>query len=445
MPRPVDRVETPASDPTQTTRPRHQRPIDRIMSLTLADVAFGVLLIAALTSTWVALAGSLQIVDACIAIAAVCTLIHCLTSGGFPRLPRWLSITVIGVLALMVVQALSPTSETYMNSRSVLTVFPRSDSATESLTSGGQWLVALLVLPLVATIAVGGRIESAEKLGRFWMFGAVLSCIVAVLDFAAGTGINQSLTGIVNYAGRESGLAVHPNNLGIAAALAIPFAVIYASRKRLFGVACVVLLGLGAYVSGSRAAQGAAVLALALTFLLVQKSRKGFVRVLIVGIAGAAFVVTAFPQLVAQATGLFRFSSSNAGESDLERALVYTQGLRDFQERPFRGVGLEVIKDAHNMGVQILAAGGIALMVIVVVFFVGAIWQSARMLRGGLPIAGAVLVSSLTWLALGAFSNQLTDRYLYFGIAILAALSTLPLLARSTERGRRRRRATSRR
>ena len=57
----------------------------------------------------------------------------------------------------------------------------------------------------------------------FWVLSAVVNCAVAVSDFYGVTAIGYNVTGLYWY-GRAGGLTVHPNHLGLVAAMALPIA-----------------------------------------------------------------------------------------------------------------------------------------------------------------------------------------------------------------------------
>ncbi|MET4589344.1 O-antigen ligase family protein [Arthrobacter sp. 754] len=395
------------------------------LPLTSADLAFAPLALAAITATWVPLAvGGLQLVDIFIALSAPLCLVHILaTRRQIPRLPWWLMIGTLGIVLVIVAHTFFPTSDSYMARRSILSAKDMVFDTPEASALGGvQWILALLVLPALVAIAVQGKKQRASALLRFWMLGASISSLVAITDYVGVTSINLALTGLVNISGREGGLTLHPNNMGIAAALTIPVAIHYATRNRFLGSVCIVTLAAGAFLSGSRAAQIATLVAVVVS--IAWSKRKGPIvrRLAATVIASAVVVQTLFSDMITKAFGLFRFDSVTADDSDAGRAVIFAQGLSDFFERPFFGVGLEVIAHAHSIYVQILAAGGLVLALTMACFLCGALARSTTLARTG-EVLGPVFMGSLAaWLVAGIASNQLTDRYIYFGIAAMVAL-----------------------
>lgn len=396
--------------------------------LTLADLAYVVLLFAAFTSSWVAAStGSLQLVDVFIAASMPLVILHLLSLGRAATIPFWMKVGATTIALLVAIHIFAATSEAYMESRAVLANVEVSSSILSSAVPGLQWLVALLILPILVSVATGGDNKRVSILVHVWMLGVAVSSAVAVTDFAGLTTINYSLTEIVNAAGRESGLTIHPNNLGVSAAITLPVAVYYASRSKVWGPICVLVIAAGSFLSGSRASQVGAALAILLTAVLLRKFWRVTMR-LVAWVAASAMVVqVTLPGVMAEALSLLRFSSDTAESSDFGREILSEQGVLDFLHRPVVGVGFEVANAAHSIYLQTLAAGGLMLAIGMAVYFIGALRESRQLAKTGNSLGWVIFASLLTWFALGAFSNQLTDRYLYFGIAALVALwSTRP-------------------
>ena len=78
--------------------------------------------------------------------------------------------------------------------------------------------------------------------------------------------------------------------------------------------------------------------------------------------------------------------------------------------------------DAHSIYLQILAAGGLLLASGMVLFWFGLVRAGWR-LRHVDPIAMFLVASVVVWLAVGLVENQLTDRYIYFPVAAIAAMT----------------------
>lgn len=394
---------------------------------TLRDVGAGALAAAALTASWGALSvAGLQPVDLLLAVAGTCFLYDTIATMAAPRATRWIWVGALTLLTVVGIHLLVSTSTSYLTGRVDVSDISSvgQHGPPNSAVQGLQWLVALAVVPVLIITAGERREKYLKWIAVAWAAGIAASAAVAVSDFAGVTVIGQNLLGFVNITGRQSGLATHPVNLGVACGIAAPVAVFVLARRRLVGTGLVGLLGAGALLSGSRGAQAAFVLAVAFTLALVARSRRSAPRLFVLAGGALAAVVFLAPDVV---SGFLRFRSSaaDAGESDRGRQLLAEQALLDFQERPFVGIGLGYVTAAHSIYLQVLAAGGLLLAVGIAAYFASAVRAAWRLRGDPNPLGGFLLVSLMTWLAVGVVENQLTDRYLYFPIGCIAALQLL--------------------
>ncbi|MFG1927771.1 O-antigen ligase family protein [Cryptosporangium sp. NPDC048952] len=389
----------------------------------------GLIGIAAATSTWGALhLGPVQPVDGFLAAGAALVLLDALVARvRMPSLlPRWALIGTWAILFITASSVLLPPSPGFVSRRLVVdTSFVTGNGdLTPVWLKGVQWLVAASVLIVVVRLIALRSPHRVQWISSMWMLGACVTAVIAISDFVGASTVSTILMGYENIEGRQSGLSSHPNNLGIACAMAVPIAVFLAASRRMTGLIAVALLVSGAVVSGSRAAQVAIVLV-----LLASVTMRSLGRRMLPWFAGGAvaFVfVVAFirPSWIPSLTSLFRFSASNsnASESDAGRAELARQAFADFGESPVHGIGLDYIVTAHSIYLQVFAAGGMLLGVGMLVYLIGALSTGLRLARESSSLAFFLMLSHVAWLGSGAVSNQLTDRYLYFPVACLAGL-----------------------
>jgi O-antigen ligase len=185
-----------------------------------------------------------------------------------------------------------------------------------------------------------------------------------------------------------------------------------------------VLLG-AVYASGSRAGAVTALFAVLVTVLLVPRLRRSLPAVVpIVGMLG--ILVLFFSNLSPQVAQKVRLSGSAAtvAASDRQRSFAATLALKDVQARPLEGVGFAVIDDAHDIYLQLLAAGGIIMFASFLFYVAGAARIAVRLAAGpehDLPLA--LGCSLMVWLLNGFVGNQVTDRYIFVPVGLLLALS----------------------
>jgi hypothetical protein len=385
------------------------------------NLAYWLVMVAAFTAAWSGVnVASVKLVDMVLAIAAV-TAVGALTSSPFHP-PWWVNVGAIAIGTILVVHAIAPTSYRYLNSRlrpnaAVLT------AGEAPYVVGLEWLVALLVLPWLVVSVVNCTGRPVYPIAWAWMAGAALSAGVALSDFFGLSQIGPEVTGLPHFSGRETGLATHPNNLGFSCVMTVPVAIHLASKRHLIGVGCVALLVCGILLSGSRGSQLGIVLALVLAAVLVpSRARLTPLMVYITCWAGV-IIAWQWDTVTAQFGEMLRFA--NTGDtlrSNSLRSLLARQALSDFDYNPAIGIGYEVLVDAHSIYLQILAAGGLLLATGMVLFWFGLVRAGWR-LRYFDPIAIFLVASVIVWLAVGLVENQLTDRYIYFPVAAIAALA----------------------
>jgi hypothetical protein len=385
------------------------------------NLAYWLVVVAAFTAAWSGVnVGSVKLVDVVLAVAAV-TAVSALASIPLHP-PWWVNVGAIAIGTILVVHVIAPTSYRYLNSR----LRPNGTVLTQGeapYVVGLEWLVALLVLPWLVVSVVNRTGRPVHPIAWAWMAGAALSAGVALSDFFGLSQIGPELTGLSHLSDRETGLATHPNNLGFSCVMTLPVAIHLASKRHLLGVGCLALLVCGILVSGSRGSQLGLVLALVLTAVVVPSRAR--LTPLMVYITCWVGVITVWQwgTVNAQFGEMLRFANTgDTFRSNSLRSLLARQALADFDYNPMIGIGYEVLVDAHSIYLQILAAGGLLLASGIMLFWFGLVRAGWR-LRHVDPIAMFLVASVVVWLAVGLVENQLTDRYIYFPVAAIAAMT----------------------
>ena len=389
------------------------------------------LVAAAFVSSWnaVTIAG-IQPVDMLLGAALLLSILY-LATGEIPWVPVWARIGTAGILAVTITHLIVPASAAYMSQRYVYVPWSMIASGQELVDNGAlrgtKWLLAALMLPVLVIETARYKPDLLPRIANAWLAGVSVSSVIAVTDLLGLTSINVTLILLGNATERQAGLTSHPNHLGLAAALAAPLAIRLAMKSRFKGVAVLLVLALGAVVSGSRAGQAAFVLAVALTIAWTGRAWRLLPGVAFAAGISLAALVWVRPNLVEKTSDFFRIGSTHrlVVQANEERSSLSQQGVADFVERPIDGIGLEVIAQAHNIYLQLLAAGGLILAGGMLLYFGGVLRAAYAERNDPDPLGVCLLIAVVVWMAAGAFGNQITDRYLYFPVALIAGLQAL--------------------
>lgn len=310
-----------------------------------------------------------------------------------------------------------------------------------------SFLPAIFLIALVIFGGLSGSFSSTDQvgglaeLGRFAASSMLLLFIVALwaptpkriqgLAWAIvlGTTLNAALSfGVEKLAGRAMGLSNHPNHLGLACALSIGAALGLAFTTRRSGLrgvlfVCVCLLSAAILASGSRAALLGSVVSV-MVFVVASKPWK---------LVAWGLLATAVVLSVAQAGFLYlgEFNAfnrivgdSSALASDRARTRLAADAIEMIWVNPIIGSGFEQAKVAHSIYLQLWVSAGVLGIVAIggLGYLVVRVLLKAR--REDNFLAIGLASSFLGYLAAGAFSNILWDRYVWLHLAMLLASKT---------------------
>lgn len=373
---------------------------------------------AAVASSWggVQLLGT-QVSDLALVAALVLLAFEAATRRITVYLPKALLQFGVVVVAIACVQVLLPAAQDFLTQRFVLVTFLSTGDAANvtPYVKAAQWLVSIVVIPVIVVVAGSVRSGGLALIAAGYVAGACVSAAIAVLDWMKVTSVSSELLGYINITGRQAGLTLHPNNLAVSALMALPLAVHLCRRNSTVQFLLVGLLLTGILLSGSRAAQVVAALVVLSLAVRFEFFRRAALLAIIAGGAAAAALV------VGDSSNLLRFGGNSVDSSDAGRAELAAQALRDFEYNPIYGIGLQYIARAHSIYLQVISAGGLVLLISFGLYMGGVLTQ-ARVkdpLVGILPFVSAVAV--VAWLLVGAVENQITDRFLYYPVALIVA------------------------
>jgi O-Antigen ligase len=405
-------------------------------------IAIGFLLLAALTVTWngVKLPGAGNPADIFIVLSLAVSGLMIVFGGLRFSVPAWLFIPCIAIVVCVLVRLFDPPPYyTRVLRLQVQGYHP------ESLPKALFWLFALIIVPLaiVACTAIDRR-SVVWTMGAF-VTGVTISNAIAITDLTGvtphighkvGTSGVDCPTNICFYivsSRQMNGLTSHPNTLGLTAAISIPIVIYFMSTMRwkwVGAIALIVLFG-GIIASGSRGAQAVAPLS-ALAAALWMPNKRSLMRLLSITVLGVVvagiLLFVSVPRDVRQ--GVFRlmqYRSQGNAESNAERLTVFRNSLADWQSYPIFGAGIRHIVEAHDIYLQLLAAGGIVLAMAMLIYWFCVLRDCWRLSNLGIAYARFLMISIGTWLALGIVENSIADRYLYFTIGCVAGLASANL------------------
>ncbi len=345
--------------------------------------------------------------------------------------PPWVTQLAVTLVALTVLIVLRPPDAAYLVSRVRLDAggVPLPSPATSvsaNLFAGFKFVVGIAAIPVAFAAATLTDPRAPWRLGASFAAGAALSGLAAAVDHTHLVSLGHLLTGVPNIGTRQAGFTTQPNFLAAGLVLAIPFAAWLATSHqrphRVLGVAALVSLLLGVYVSGSRGGAVMAVITVFVALALLPRSRAHVPTALLITSATAFLVVVGFPTVRTQVLQTTRLlGGDGAAGSSAIRAVLRHQGALDFRHSPLYGIGLQFGTDASQVYLQELASGGLLLIVSVSVYLLGAAVGAWRTMPHD-DLAAAALAAVVATAGLDLVEADLTDRFYYVPEAILAAL-----------------------
>lgn len=398
----------------------------------LAGAAFLVLGLVAVS--WNAVrVGPLEPGDALLLAAAFALALDALRRRRAP----WMPALMLGGAALIaasgLLTALAPPSASYLGAR---TLFPNpyvvyglhSLTSDGNLVSLGKFLVALVLLPMMVQVLEPSSRE-VRVLAGAWAISALVSAGVAVLDATGHTHISASLLGYVPGGGRQAGLSIQPNHLAVALILATPVVLSWlrsTSRAvRFVSVPALLVLAAGVLLTSSRGGFVGLLIAAGLTIVLVPELRPSPRVLAVVLPLGCMALLGLGASLLPELATQSRLAGGLADLSNAQRAILQAQAIADFSVSPIHGIGFDHVDEAHQVFLQLLAAGGVIGLLGYATYWIGVLRTALLARRVDPNIASALLVSSLCFLALNLVENQVTDRYLYVPAALIVGLAAL--------------------
>jgi O-Antigen ligase len=353
-------------------------------------------------------------------------------NDGFRTPPWWVKQLPIAIILVALITIYVPPDPVYLANRLVLTaqgkptVDTKSSLAAANLGVAFKFIVAVFATPMAFIGAARIDKRAARRLGVAFGAGAALSGWAATLDHFLHTNVGKIITKLPNIGSRQFGFANHPNFLAAGAVLGIPFAfwmLVSAKRnERLLGLVCLPGLLGGVYASGSRGGAVCAVAVVALCVVLHPRTRPHTPQIALAGAVATGIFAGVVPSIGKAILKVTRLSGGIATQgSDTVRGLVGAQGWRDWHHSPWHGIGLQASFDASQVYLQELASGGLILFIAMQIYMAGGIFTAWRYLKRD-DMAVALLASLFAVLALNYFEADLTDRFYYVPIAILAAM-----------------------
>jgi hypothetical protein len=387
----------------------------------------------ALTSTWtgVRLAG-LNIADFALFAASAFAVIALLlrrtssltVSGVTVRI--WLP-TVLAVFGFLLFLLFQVSSDVFDSRASVIrnaitTGATRFEGESSSLLSLLRFMLAFSLVPalLVFVTRLKGQV-ALVGLTRLWLLSAALGGVIALAD-SLGLVDVSSFTYHQISSTRSVGLAHHPNALGFACVIALPFALL---GRRVLGLRpwiCTLLalaLAAGVFLSYSRGALVAAALVTSFIALWEGLSSQRGRKFLGIGLPAVAFICVLAVPWVIQFT---RFGTQSALQSSEARSDFRAQALADFASSPIFGIGLDYITSGTSVPLGVLASGGVILFGAYCYVLVGPLVMQRSVPISVRSASRVACYGIVALLLLGLTQNNATERYLYWPVAFFWAL-----------------------
>ena len=347
-----------------------------------------------------------------------------------PKLPGWVWQFGGIIVLITAAHAIVPTDAHYLHERLVFDGSAAIPGGLELETNsqvGIKFLVPVIFMPLMFGYAYSHDKRAILRSAYGFAAGASISALVGTSDLLLHTHFSLKLTHLPAINGRAPGLTLHPNFLAMTCVIALPIMLWQlfspSKRVRVIAGAFIVVLLLGLYVSGSRAGAAVGPGIMLFSVIIMPRYRRFLpsIAVAVGGIVVAIFVLK--PSLGHQLLQAVRLSGNtgSADGSDQARAIIFKQGVADFQHSPIDGVGMQVAEEAHNVYLQALAAGGVILLAGYLIFVFSGLFKAIQQMKYD-PLAYALFAGALGGAIFVIVQAALTDRIAYMMLALIATL-----------------------
>jgi hypothetical protein len=388
--------------------------------------------LAVVTITWSAVKpGGSPVSDLVLALGLIAAGPSVLRGAGSLRLPLGTGIGAVLIAVSVFLNCALPSDQGYAQTRYRVDPSVPTEAARIALNvlTGVKLLMALLVIPVLLLVVATDRARLRALLD-LWVVSAVVSALAALVDSAHVLNLHGDLLGVPTAAdGRQGGLTNHPVHLATVCVMVLPLVLTSMSapgRRRRLGVLALLVLSAGIFETGSRTGILSALIALALSSLLLESVR----RVAIPVSLPLLLLVTGYLLIDSSLLHAFlhkaRLSGGEAAGSNFQRAHVAAQAVKDVAHRPLLGIGYDVAADGHSVYLEALAAGGVLGALGVLSAAVGGLSRLRARLLGRTDVLGLALgTSALMWLVLDVTENALVDRYMWLPVGFVLALASL--------------------
>lgn len=276
--------------------------------------------------------------------------------------------------------------------------------------------------PIISLLSIARLLVGAIMLPVVFAWWRPRPEVVVALALAyvggAGISVAQAVLSGDSLYGRYIGLTMHPNILGLCSMLAlalIPF--LLSAMPRSYApllVAAAAVNAYGVWISGSRAALVVAVLA-AGVYVLISRSINVVILFFGLSIAPIWIVARAIVSGEEGNNALGRLlGNATSTPSDLDREMLRQVAVDNFTANPLFGVGFGDVLEAHNVYLQIAAAGGI-ITVAAFLLLLGATVRQALIIG---PRYLMLAIPAISYIAIAPLTSLVWDRYIWTALAL---------------------------
>jgi O-antigen ligase len=267
-------------------------------------------------------------------------------------------------------------------------------------------VVGALVMPVVFMLWRPGR-RVLYSFAAAYVLGNCISVAYSVI------------TRTVSVDGRYAGLTQHPNVFGLVELLALgllPYLWFNTHKAYRWGLLVAgAVCGYGVWISGSRAALLVTV-AIVPLYVLLSRSIEHALLLFGAGIVPLYLVGKAFTSPdVGSGSALERLrGGGSATASDKAREILLDKVISQFTAHPILGDGFGSAAEAHNIYLQVAAAGGIIGLVFYLLVLFSAIRQPLVLGSGYVLLA----LPAMAYALIGPLTPLIWDRYIWCVLAL---------------------------